>query len=530
VLVDGRKLSHLVGTFAHVFEGCGVGLTVTELGCAAPEGTLPPGVVARPSRLCEVFPTGSQSRAASALELERVQGLKAVLAAYEAHLVMDLAGHPDAAADGTAEGPIPGTSEFFVDELAMVTNSSTRAAGRLAEESFVLVERLPAVWAALADGELELPRARVFVAVLGSVPRAVAADVVARVLPEAAGLSLGRLRARLMKTLVAVDEAFVEQVRAEAERCTDVRLYPTVPGMAEVAVELPAPVAAACWSTVDELAWMRRSDGDERPIGLLRALTFADLILRPWDVSRPAVTAVLSVTAPLPSLRPAAGAGAEPGAVNGQPVTAAHVRELLAQLDAVCPGGLQAPSGGSLQIAVTGADGALLATATRPELERIARRGCPAHPDPPGQSVPDHPDRAAPSDCDCPVLDRPPPVDRYVPPPAQRRFVRARDRSCRHPGCGQPVARVDLDHVHPYGRGGPTDCDNLCCLCRRHHRLKTHAPGWRFVLTDHGVLRVTTPSGITRSTRPPGLRDRIEQRALPAPPRPPQEPEEPPPF
>jgi len=234
------------------------------------------------------------------------------------------------------------------------------------------------------------------------------------------------------------------------------------------------------------------------------------------------VTAALTVTAPLASLRPPAraadGAGVlaqEPGEVNGQPITAAHVRELLVELDALCPGGLQAPAGGSLHIAVTDADGALLATATRRELERIARRGCPDHP-------------AAP--CQCPVLDRPPPVDRYRPTPAQQRFTKTRDRTCRQPGCGLPAAWADLDHVVAHADGGPTDCANLCCLCRRHHRLKTHARGWRFVLLPSGVLRVTTPSGITRSTRPPGLRERIEQRALPAPPRPPLPPPEPPPF
>jgi hypothetical protein len=67
-------------------------------------------------------------------------------------------------------------------------------------------------------------------------------------------------------------------------------------------------------------------------------------------------------------------------------------------------------------------------------------------------------------------------VDRYEPTPAQCRFVKGRDRTCRHPGCGQPVARVDLDQVDAYADGGPTDCANLCCLCRRHHRMKTHAP------------------------------------------------------
>jgi hypothetical protein len=66
---------------------------------------------------------------------------------------------------------------------------------------------------------------------------------------------------------------------------------------------------------------------------------------------------------------------------------------------------------------------------------------------------------------------------------------------------GEPGA----DHVVPHGNSGAIACENLCCLCRRHHRLKTHAPGWRFRMSCDGVLRVTTPSGVTRTTRPPGL-------------------------
>jgi hypothetical protein len=249
---------------------------------------------------------------------------------------------------------------------------------------------------------------------------------------------------------------------------------------------------------------MRKRDGDDRPIDQLRALTHAELILRPWDDSRPSVSAHLTVTAPLSTL---SGRGEEPGEVNGQPITAGQVRDLLVDLDAVCPGGLQAPAGGLMQVAVTDADGALLATVTRAELERIARRGCP-----------DHSTDIDAGTCGCPVLGPPPAVDRYRPSPGQRRFGTIRDKTCRHPHCGQPVGRVDLDHVVPYGAGGVTACENLCCLCRHHHRLKTHAPGWRFVLLPNGVLRVTTPGGVTRTTRPPGLRDRIEQRALPAPP------------
>jgi hypothetical protein len=68
------------------------------------------------------------------------------------------------------------------------------------------------------------------------------------------------------------------------------------------------------------------------------------------------------VLAPLPSLT---GAGIGPVEVDGRPITAAHVRELLEQLDAVCPGGLQAPAGGSLQVAVTTAAGASSSPAPR---------------------------------------------------------------------------------------------------------------------------------------------------------------------
>jgi hypothetical protein len=283
--------------------------------------------------------------------------------------------------------------------------------------------------------------------------------------------------------------------------------------MAELSAFMPQPLAVAIRDAVDTYARMAKADGDESAIGQLRVGVLADLALRPWDTSRPAVTAHLRVLAPLDTLvrgairrascspaepsprelSPADRDRCEPAELDGQPITAAHLRALLEQFDALCPGGLQAPAGGSVTIAVTDPrSGALRASLTRTELERAVRRGCPEHPG----------DR-----CRCPVLDRPPPVDRYRPTPAQDRFVRTRDRTCRHPGCRNDAAWADLDHVVPHAAGGDTFCENLCCLCRRHHRLKTHARGWRFVMAADGVLTVTTPSGVTRVTRPPGLRD-----------------------
>jgi hypothetical protein len=61
--------------------------------------------------------------------------------------------------------------------------------------------------------------------------------------------------------------------------------------------------------------------------------------------------------------------------VDGEPVTAALAREFLERLDALCPGGLQAPTDGTLLLSVTDADGRLLASVTHRELETAVRRG-----------------------------------------------------------------------------------------------------------------------------------------------------------
>jgi hypothetical protein len=523
-----------------VFEGggFGVGVTVAPLDVEPwPVEFLPPGVAARPTRLGEMMPVAARTDAEIAVELRRVQQMEARLAAYTAELVAELAGRrpdtldrqigePGAASPDWLPGPgreaAAGVGEFFADELAVILNCSRTAATRLADSAALLTERLPATWAALADGQLDWPRARALAVELMESAREVEpqliAEVEAAVLPRAAEMSIRRLQVAARSELLRRDEAAADRRRRQAERAADVVVRPARDGMAHLSVFLPQPLAAAIGGTVDGCARMARADGDTRPLGQLRAAVLADLVLRPWDTTRPPVTAHLTVLAPLDTLTSGAAGHAacavghlaphglaphgparsdpgpscvEPAEVDGQPITAAHLRSLLEQLDALCPGGLQPPAGGTLDVAlVDRGSGALRATVTRRELERLAQRGCPDHPA---------------GDCACPVLDRPPPADRYVPTPAQRRYVRTRDRTCRHPGCRSDAAWADLDHVTPHGAGGPTDCTNLCCLCRRHHRLKTHAAGWRFQMTPDGVLTVTTPSGVTRTTRPPGL-------------------------
>ena len=528
-----------------MFEASGFGVAVSpslHMPADFPVEPLRPGVTRRPSRLTDVLdPAGFDDRGLAG-ELAAVRRARSQLAAYEAAVVAELAARRPATTDLTEDQPghgvegwgpdrVPaGVSEFFADELAALTRCSPAAATGLAERSLVLVHQLPATWAALADGLIDLPRATGLVRALGGqsvdaggpVDRAVVAEVEAQALGWAvAGETPVRLRERCAAALLAVDDGAADRRRKRAERCADVTARATADGMGQLVGEMPMPAVAACRETLDRFARLAKADGDIRPIGQLRAQLLADLILRPWDTSREPVTAHLEVRAPLPTLtnRPAEGdaraaapTDEDAASVDGAPITAGQLRALLEQLDALCPGGLQAPVGGSLDISLIDPHtGALRATLTRAELERLARRGCPRHPRPAGRSLltdrPDRPDQARSSptaDCGCAVLDLPPPVDRYRPTPAQRRFVRARDRTCRHPGCRRPAGRTDLDHVLSHAEGGRTDCANLCCLCRRHHRLKTHAPGWSYRMTADGVLRVTTPSGVTRCTRTPG--------------------------
>ena len=67
----------------------------------------------------------------------------------------------------------------------------------------------------------------------------------------------------------------------------------------------------------------------------------------------------------------------------------------------------------------------------------------------------------------------------YEAAPVLRELVIVRDRTCVFPFCRRPARRADLDHVRPYAGGGSTEASNLACLCRHHHRSKTHA-GWRY--------------------------------------------------
>jgi hypothetical protein len=180
-------------------------------------------------------------------------------------------------------------------------------------------------------------------------------------------------------------------------------------------------------------------------------------------------------------------------AIAALEAAAAEQREQVAEL-------LAATGGGGLaerpRIALTdNLSGALLALTDLPGLRRAAHCGAAACRRRPERCTHDLTGRSG--------LGPPGPTDGYRPAAELDRWVRARDRRCRFPGCRRRVPRGgELDHDRPYP-DGPTSAENLTGFCTRHHRGKHQAPGWRHALLPDGTLTVSTPTGLTAVTTPP---------------------------
>jgi hypothetical protein len=89
----------------------------------------------------------------------------------------------------------------------------------------------------------------------------------------------------------------------------------------------------------------------------------------------------------------------------------------------------------------------------------------------------------------------------YRPPAELADFVMARDRRCRFPGCNTRATICDIDHNIPAPRGD-TSSKNCCCLCHRHHQLKTFG-GWTVQLKPDGSCLWTSPCSRQFVSDPP---------------------------
>jgi hypothetical protein len=94
----------------------------------------------------------------------------------------------------------------------------------------------------------------------------------------------------------------------------------------------------------------------------------------------------------------------------------------------------------------------------------------------------------------------------YTPGPRLREQAMLRDGTCAFPNCTKSARTADLDHIEPYDPTGPpdqTNSTNLACLCRSHHRLKTHGD-WTYRILEPGHHLWRSPTGRTYLRTPTG--------------------------
>ncbi len=99
----------------------------------------------------------------------------------------------------------------------------------------------------------------------------------------------------------------------------------------------------------------------------------------------------------------------------------------------------------------------------------------------------------------------------YRPPTHLRQAVKARDLTCRAPGCVRPARYCDLDHIESWDSGGETRYDNLAALCRTHHLLKTHG-NWSYQLLPNGTTQWQLPNGTKIERHPAQISLRNQSR------------------
>jgi hypothetical protein len=371
-------------------------------------------------------------------------------------------------------------------EIGFALALTEYSASELATVAVFCCDRVPAVGQALAEGRIDLPKARLLCAELADATDPQARAIVEALLTEAARSTTTILRARLRRLLSTVDPDALRQRHAKAVENRWVHHQEHANGTSSVmGGYLPADRAAAAFGHLDAIAAATKAAGDPRRLDQIRADVFTDLLAGVDPARAGAATpaprkGVIDLQIGLTTL---ACLDHFPGEIAGfGPVLADLARQAAAQQATTAqwrytitdPTDHSPVAHGLLDPATVRAAG-LRDPSTWP-----ARSPGSAHP----RSAAGSASSADPED---------PAAPGYSPTAPQKAFVQARDRTCRAPGCTRPAQRCDIDHIVDWAQSHTTTITNLCVLCRRHHRAK-HVGRYQVRRGFHGI-DWTTPRG-----------------------------------
>ncbi len=193
-------------------------------------------------------------------------------------------------------------------EIAAALTFTARRADYELSCAHVLIEQLPRVHAALAAGDLDHHKARVFTDYLGEVTPAQAERICQRLVPLAPGWTTGQLAARLLREVQAIDPDYTRRSYQRAMRERAVHGYLDHTGTAVLTGSgLPAPEAAAAAARLEALADDLRTAGYPATVNQTRA----DLFLRLLDGTLDGLTRA-QILATMLRLGPLAPADTDP--------------------------------------------------------------------------------------------------------------------------------------------------------------------------------------------------------------------------
>ncbi len=345
-------------------------------------------------------------------------------------------------------------------EVACLMRMSERSAHGLVQRSALLVDHHPKTLDALRRGEITWHHATTLLHEYAGLPQGIAALLEEKLLPVAVATTVSRLSYRARKLRAEVHPDVLDQRAGAAKLLRRVEFEPADDAMAWLHVLLAAPDAAAIDARLTQCARALQAPDERRTLAQLRADVLTDVLLDDESVAVDGRTDAKEVgDAELGSGRSSAGGGYRVRAhinVTVPVLTLLGVDDSPADLEGYGP---------------IPADIARRLAAHAPSFTRLLT----------------HPETGA-------VLS----VGRtsYAVPADLKKWLRVRDRTCRHPGCSVAASRCELDHTKPWSQLGPTSHDNLAHLCRKHHMLKSEGI-WHYEQQDDGILRASSPAGNT---------------------------------
>ncbi|WP_051533050.1 HNH endonuclease [Arthrobacter sp. 9MFCol3.1] len=412
-------------------------------------------------------------------QLRELEDMKSAAAALQARIAFDCDARQrreQAAAGVPAEKLGAGIGA----QIALARRESPARGGRLLGLARALVTEMPHTLAALQAGQLNEWRATLLVRETACLTAADRAAVDAELAPDTgtfAGAGDRSLIAAARAAAYRRDPRSVTQRAAHAASARHVSLRPAPDTMCHLTALLPVTAGVAVYKALSGHADTLRTAGDPRGRGQL----MADAL-----VERTTGT---------------------PGGISGVEIQVIMTDRTLFQADAAparLPGYGTVP--GWARTLITPAPGSLAGG-------------------PPGPGHPPHPGSTAGRADDAAFrlwlrrLYTHPGTGELVGmdsrarifPPGLRRFIQARDDTCRTPYCDAPIRH--LDHIVPWHHGGETTGTNGAGLCEACNHTK-EAPGWTARPSPEAepgngrnsrhTIELTTPTGNTyHSTAPP---------------------------